>query len=184
MKRIVLLIMIMLCVMVCFGCGKKDASRNMITGKDEYVAEYFQKAGKSVSESKEKIKLIEFMEKEYEAEYSESGTSYTLPYTFDYYKAGKNTFELSADTDEVIQFRSELYFDEDKRNATLPILSEDELKDKADSYAKKFIDIEEYQVSVKHINTHIQDTLMGMKPVTDLLWHCRTEERLYFIVTV
>ena len=121
MKRISLIIVIMLCVLVWFGCGR-NSSGTMITGKNEYVAEYYEKPGKSVSESKEKMKLIEFMGKEYKAEYEASGTSYILPYTFDYYRDGKNTFEISADTDEVIQFRSELYYDEDKRDATLPIL--------------------------------------------------------------
>lgn len=142
-------------MLIFFGCGKKEGSGKMITGKGEYKAEYDTRNLSVELETEEKAISIEFMGEEYEMEYVGTREPHTSPYIVNEYRDDEwNCMDITKDTGEVTFFMSDLFSNKEKRDLTLPILSEDELRKLADDYAKDVIDIEEYQVDVEVDTEH------------------------------
>ena len=150
MNRIYIIITIAICAMAVFGCGKKETSSNLIEGKGEYEAEYFERDISGENDSVTKTISIDFMGKNYQMEYYKTRESYIVPYVVNEYREGNNSIKVVEDTQSISSFRSELYYgNEEGRNFSLPLLTEDELRIIADNYAKDVVNIEEYQVDVE-----------------------------------
>ena len=150
MKRIYIIVITVICAMAVFGCGKKETSGNLIGGKGVYEAEYFERDISGENDSVTKTISIDFMGKNYQMEYYKTRESYIVPYVANEYRDGNNSIKVVEDTQSISSFRSELYYgNEEERNYSLPLLTEDELRTIADEYASKVIDVQEYQVEVK-----------------------------------